>query len=100
MKTTYLVYKQVDGIRQLAVATKAEWHTTRTFPGKPGVMGRVIRTFITAGGYRGEGDLDVSAKVAHSGEGEAAGGTDTGSSPFARHSGSHGQTRAELLGVP
>ena len=36
-------------------------------------MGRVIRTFITAGGYRGEGDLDVSAKVAHSGEGEAAG---------------------------
>lgn len=25
MKTTYLVYKQVDGVRQLAVATQAEW---------------------------------------------------------------------------
>ena len=36
-------------------------------------MGRVIRTFITAGGYRGEGDLGVSTKAAHSGEGEAAG---------------------------
>ena len=36
-------------------------------------MGRVIRTFITAGGYRGEGNLNVSAKAAHSGEGEVAG---------------------------
>ena len=25
MRTTYLVYKQVDGIRQLVVATQAEW---------------------------------------------------------------------------
>jgi len=25
MKTTYLVYKQVNGVRQLAVATQAEW---------------------------------------------------------------------------
>ena len=47
-----------------------EAHHTRTFPGKPGVMGRVIRTFITAGGYR---DLDVSAETAHGGEGEATG---------------------------
>ncbi len=26
MKTTYLVYKQVDGVRQLAIATQAEWN--------------------------------------------------------------------------
>ena len=25
MKTTYLVYKQVNGVRQLVVATPAEW---------------------------------------------------------------------------
>lgn len=25
MKTTYLVYKQVDGVKQLAIATPAEW---------------------------------------------------------------------------
>ena len=25
MKTTYLIYKQVDGIRQLVVATQEEW---------------------------------------------------------------------------
>lgn len=25
MKTTYLVYKQVDGVRQLVAATQEEW---------------------------------------------------------------------------
>ena len=25
MKTTYLIYKQVDGVRQLVVATQEEW---------------------------------------------------------------------------
>ena len=25
MKTTYLIYKQIDGVQQLAVATQAEW---------------------------------------------------------------------------
>ena len=25
MKTTYLVYKQVNGVRQLAAATQEEW---------------------------------------------------------------------------
>ena len=25
MKTTYLVYKQVDGVRQLTTATQEEW---------------------------------------------------------------------------
>lgn len=27
MKTTYLIYKQINGIRQLTVATQAEWDT-------------------------------------------------------------------------
>ena len=26
MKTTYLVYKQVNGVRQLVMATPAEWN--------------------------------------------------------------------------
>ena len=45
----------------------------------------------------GRENLDVAEKDAHSGEREAAGGTDATSAPFVRHSGSQGQTGAELL---
>ena len=30
MKTTYLVYKQVDGVRQLVTATQEEWDASRS----------------------------------------------------------------------
>lgn len=38
MKTTYLVYKQVNGVRQLVVATPAEWDAI--LKEKPGIARR------------------------------------------------------------
>ena len=32
MKTTYLVYKQVDGVRQLVAATQEEWDAIMSIP--------------------------------------------------------------------
>ena len=52
MKTTYLIYKQVDGVRQLVVATQEEW---TLFEGKQDVFAFVRTPPFYEGLFRGRG---------------------------------------------